>query len=353
MTSETEDLAALGWGPFFQSQLSLEEIGTLVPARVMAVHRDAVVASGAGLSEIRLPQRYDLDDHNAGATVGDWVLTGPDANRIERLLERRSLFRRKAAGRDARIQSIAANIDTLFIVSSCNLDFNAARIERYLALAGEAGVEPLLLLTKGDLADDPHAYIDEARKLAPSLLVTVCDARDPAVIGYLEPWLGNGQTVALVGSSGVGKTTLMNTLSGETQATADIREDDAKGRHTTTVRSLHRLPSGAWLVDTPGMRELQLADAREGVDGVFADIVELASECRFSDCRHETEPGCAVRAAVAAGQLDEDRLDRFRKLRREDAFNTATIAEKRARSRDLGKLYRSIQRDKRNLKGGD
>lgn len=348
MNPSQYDLAGLGWGPSFQSQLTLDEIKVTTPARVVAVHRDAVEAAGTGFAGLRLPQRYDLGGDGGTATVGDWLLVDRGAGRIVRLLERRSLFRRKAAGRESRIQPIVANVDTLLIVSSCNQDFNVARTERYLALAAEAGVEPLLVLTKADLADDPEAFAAEARKAMPSLLVTTCNAQEPAIGQYLEPWLGRGQTLALVGSSGVGKTTLVNTLSGSDDATAPIREDDAKGRHTTTTRSLHPLPTGAWLADTPGMRELQLADAAEGLGDVFGDIVALESRCRFTDCRHDNEPGCAVRGAIETGELDPERLKRFLKLRREEALNSATIAERRAHSRQLGKLYRSIQREKQN-----
>ena len=191
------------------------------------------------------------------------------------------------------------------------------------------------------------------RDLARGLLVLACDARSPAVGDYLAPWLKRGQTLALVGSSGVGKSTLVNTLAGTSLATNAIREDDAKGRHTTTHRSLHQLPSGAWLVDMPGIRELQLADVKEGVEGVFEDIVALERECRFTDCRHETEPGCAVRAAIDEGTLDPARLERFRKLQREEARNTQTLAERHAHFRSRGKLYKSILREKQERQGGE
>jgi len=348
MNASNETLAGLGWSSFFQSQIGPDELREHVPARVTAVHRDAVVVAGAEFSELRLPQRFGAEAESGQATAGDWVLLDRGRTRIVRLLDRRSLFKRRAAGRESRIQLIAANVDTLLIVSSCNDDFNVARIERYLALAREAEAEPLLVLTKSDLAEDAEDYAREGRRIAPNLMVIACDARDPGVQQVLAPWLGRGQTLALVGSSGVGKSTLVNALAGESLPTASIREDDSKGRHTTTARSLHRLAGGAWLVDTPGMRELQLADAREGIDALFDDIVALGAGCRFADCRHETEPGCAVQAAIAAGELDPMRLERFRKLRREEAFNSASIAERHARFRAQGKLYRAIVRAKRD-----
>ncbi len=346
MNTNTSDLAALGWSPFFQAQLTDDEIGSLLPARVTAVHRDEIVVALPGDGDRRIPQRYDLGGETGQATVGDWVLLDAEATAVARLLDRASLFKRRAAGRESRIQLLAANVDTLLVVSSCNQDFNPARIERYLALATDAGVEPILLLTKSDLAEDVASFEAAGRELARGLLVVACDARSPAVGDYLAPWLKRGQTLALVGSSGVGKSTLVNTLAGTSLATNAIREDDAKGRHTTTHRSLHGLPSGAWLVDMPGMRELQLADLKGGVESLFEDIVALEGECRFTNCRHETEPGCAVLAAIEEGTLDPTRLERFRKLQREEARNTKTLAEHHAHYRAQGKLYKSIIREK-------
>lgn len=330
-------LGALGWKPFFQSQLDLDELETTIPARIAAVHRgriDLIRPSGPDSADTR----HDLP---AGAlAVGDWVLSDPGTATPLRLLDRSSLLQRRAAGTGREAQLIAANIDTLFVTSSCNADFNPARLERYLALAAQSDITPVLVLTKADMADSAEDYAAQASDLARGLIVETVDARDPESLRGLRAWCGKGQTVGFVGSSGVGKSTLVNTLTGDDQDTAGIREDDAKGRHTTTSRSLHRMPTGAWLIDTPGMRALRLYDVAEGVETVFSDIANLAHDCRFSDCGHDTEPGCAVRAAIADGLLDPARLARWQKLEREDRLNTASIAERHAADRALGRMYR-------------
>lgn len=347
MTNEPIALADYGWSPHFQSQLDPNEIDNLVPVRVIVVHRTRLDVTGpeftgriAGL---------DSGDEEGRATVGDWLLIDRATLAPRRLLARKSLFKRKAAGTGRRVQLIAANVDTLFIVSSCNQDFNSARLERYLALAREAGVMPVVVLTKSDLTDDPGVYAAQAVKLMPGLLVESLDARSVEEVSRLSPWCGRGQTVALVGSSGVGKSTIVNTLSGAAiQSTAAIREDDAHGRHTTRGRSLHRLVAGGWLLDTPGMRELQLADVESGIEEVFADIIALAGECRFADCRHEAEPGCAIRTAIEGGRLDAERLKRFRKLANEERRNSEAIHERRARERGFGRMVRDVHKNKKD-----
>ncbi len=343
----TPTLTDLGWSPFFQSQLSIEDLENLIAARVIAAHRGAVDVLTT-TSELRLSlPNTDMTDDDV-PTVGDWVLVNPDTGTLERLLSRTSIFKRKAPGHDRRTQLIAANVDTLFIVSSCNQDFNTARLERYLVLAGEAGVTPVIVLTKADLCEDVSPYTEEASRLGSVSFVEVINATSQDSVEKLIPWCVTGQTVAFVGSSGVGKSTLLNSLSGEpVQATQSIRDDDAKGRHTTSGRSLHHLPSGGWVLDTPGMRELQLSDVEQGLGQVFADIFDLALQCRFSDCAHLAEPGCAVKDAVSRGDLNEQRLLRFQKLSAEDARNTESLAERRFKDKKFGKLIKGVKQHRK------
>ena len=342
-----KQLDSLGWRSFFAAQVDADS--ACAPARVVAVHRQRVEVVGEGFHA-----HVALSGKSAAyrLTVGDWVLVDSDGPRIDRVLERFGAFKRGAAGTSGTVQLIAANVDTVFIVTSANRDFNVARLERYLAVAYEAGAFPVVVITKADTVESAEPYVARARSLGGSLLVEAMDARVPDDVDRLRPWCGPGQTVALLGSSGVGKSTLVNTLTGASLETRAVREDDQRGRHTTTSRSMHRLPQGGWMIDTPGMRELRLVESGDALDDVFSEVSALAADCRFSDCHHEAEPGCAVRAAIDSGALDPGRLERYHKLQAEERRSTETIAQRRARDRALGHFYRSVLAQSRRGKGG-
>lgn len=342
-------LQQLGWRNFYSQQLTLEDLEACEPARIASVHRSGVAAlSERGHVDLVVPRDMQREGVAAVLTVGDWVLVDRGTARLRRRLDRLSAIVRVAAGSETQPQAIAANLDTLFVVTSCNHDFNASRLERYMAVALDAGVDAVIVLTKADLCDDPDDYAQRAATCAPRARILAVNATEPSDCRRLEPWLGAGQTVAFVGSSGVGKSTLVNALSGaERQATAAIREDDSRGRHTTTSRQLIPMPGGAWLIDTPGMRELKVGSVESGVDSAFADVTALASDCRFRDCAHADDEGCALRAAVADGRLDARRLDSYLKLQREAARASRTLHERRGSERRTGKLYKAIQRRRR------
>ena len=315
----------LGWSADYSDQITDDET-TLIPARVTALHRHRVEAMAAdGPIELLCPPNLSV----AAMAVGDWVLH--DGQRVVRGLARQSILQRRAPGTGAETQLIAANVDTIFVVSSCNADFNPARLERYLVLAHSAGIEPVIVLTKADRAE-AAPFVAEAKALSEGLVVLAINAKSPESVQALATWCQAGKTVVLLGSSGVGKSTISNSLGGREQATGDIREEDAKGRHTTTARNLLPLASGGWLIDTPGVRELQLTDVADGIDLLFSDLINLSAQCRFRDCEHDQEPGCAVRAAMASGTLDPNRLSRWRKLVAEEKTNSAAMVAAKTRA---------------------
>lgn len=351
-------LHELGWNHFFQSQLTLESLETGLPFRVTGVQRNLIECLGLdvqGQSQtIQLstyPWRNEAPENHPA--VGDWLLLDQGLQ-PQYLLERKTLLKRRSAGREALLQLIAANIDTLFVVTSCNEEFNINRIERYLALAAESSIDVVVVLTKADLCLDVSVYVDVLRAGYPHLPVEIVNATDAQEVARLALWCVSGQTIALLGSSGVGKSTITNSLTGSSaQATAAIREQDSKGRHTTTSRSLHRLQGGGILLDTPGMRELQMVDCAEGIQATFADIEQLAEECRFHDCQHLSEPGCAVLQAVKEGGLEQRRLDNYHKLMAEQARNSESVAEKRQHDRELGRFYKQAKASAKRFKSRD
>lgn len=340
-------LANLGWQPFFQQQLSIEDWDEFQPARIVEYHKSSLeIATEAGKHTLALSRSM------TNLAVGDWVLLDESRNFV-RALDRKSCFRRKSAGHQISEQLIAANVDTAFIVCSLNEDFNLNRIERYLSVVNDAGADPVVVLSKMDICSDPDSLRAEVQSLDSLLCVEMVNSLKTESVSGLMHWCKPGKTLVLLGSSGAGKSTLVNSLMNEEiQATSNIRESDSKGKHTTTRRSLLLMPDGAMILDTPGMRELQLADCEAGVSTTFADIELIAERCRFSDCQHDSEPDCAVKKAIEAGELDERRLINYLKLLREQAINGASLAERRSNDRELSRYYKKVQRESKQLKRG-
>jgi len=312
-------LSQLGWDASWEAAFEPYRQDGVVPARVGVKHHGPCVLLTEQGEMGGIPAGK-LGDDDLPA-VGDWVVARPVPGErkavIEAVLPRRTSFNRKEAFKRTAAQVVAANVDTVFLVTSFGPDLNPRRMERYLTAAWESGSEPVIVLTKLDLALDPDGEALELEAIAYGVPVLRVSAVTGEGLESLSPYLAEGRTVALLGSSGVGKSTLVNRLAGrEVLAVKEIRSD-GRGRHTTTHRELVALPGGGVLLDTPGMRELQLWDAPTGITATFADIEELAAECRFADCSHEREPGCAIRAALAAGTLDRDRWASYCKLQRE------------------------------------
>ncbi|MFQ5528376.1 MAG: ribosome small subunit-dependent GTPase A [Thermoanaerobaculia bacterium] len=342
-----------GWNDSWAERLSEADVEGGIAARVVAEHRELFrVHTGSEEIAARIAGRLRhvaLSSAELPA-VGDWVVIDSADERgdalIQNILPRRSVFSRKAAGKRTDEQIVAANVDTVWIVSPADADRNPARIERYLTMVWESGASPVVVLSKADLSPAPERTIAEVAERvigAPSHAVSAISG---AGLDELEQYLAPGSTIALLGPSGAGKSTLINRLAGqEVMRTAEVRDSDSKGRHTTTHRQLVLLPSGALLLDTPGLRELQLWSAEEGLEKSFADIEALAAGCRFSDCGHDSEPGCAVQAAIRAGTLDLARFESFRKLEKELAYLErkqdvrADLAE-RQRWKEITKDYR-------------
>jgi ribosome biogenesis GTPase len=316
-----------GWSDALRRDFAPFAARELIPARITVQQRGQYgLVTDLGELTGQVSGRLAHDAEGGGyPAVGDWVAVAArpteQAATIHAVLPRRTAFVRRAADTVTVAQVVAANVDVALLVASMNADLNQRRLERYLATAWQSGATPVVVLTKADLAEDPEGEIAEAESVAfgaPVLAVSAVTGEGMDALGAL---LKPGETAVLVGSSGVGKSSLVNALAGEMlMATAAIREDDARGRHTTTHRELIRLPSGALILDTPGMRELGLFDADEGLSATFEDIEDLAASCRFGDCHHGNEPGCAVRAALGRGELDPGRWKSFVKLQKELAF---------------------------------
>jgi ribosome biogenesis GTPase len=352
-------LQELGWSPFFEDRAEVRARGDLRVARIVEQQRGLYAVDGEveGLAEVSGRLRHDAVAPADFPIVGDWVLVASaDTDRalIHTRLPRRSTIARKAAGRASNEQVIAANVDTLFVVTAFAGDLNPRRVERYLTTVWDAGAVPVVVVNKSDLTDDTAAAIADLRRRLGLAEVIAVSALSDEGLAPLAPYLRPATTVALVGSSGVGKSTIVNRLVGrDRQKVRPVSESDGRGRHTTTARQLIVLPGGGLLIDTPGMRELEPWADTEAVDSAFDDIAAAAANCRFADCTHTTEPQCAVLAQIAAGVIAADRLDNYRKLLRELAFeerkhDKAAAANVKRRWKQIHKA----QRDMYKLKNG-
>ena len=309
-------LNRLGWDDGWDASFADHRAAGLAPARVAIQHRGAYDLIGEQ-GELRASAATRLFKSDELPAVGDWVGVDPATNLVEVVLERRTSISRKEVWNAVREQVLAANIDVAFLVQALPLDFNVRRLERYLAMAWESGAQPVVLLTKTDLVDDVSPYLDQVEAVTLGACVALaCSARTGEGLDRLRPLLEPNLTAVLLGSSGVGKSTIVNALAGaELLRTQEIREDDHRGRHTTTHRELIVLPGGGVILDTPGIRELYLWDA--DLEQTFGDVEDLARRCRFSDCNHDREPGCAIQEALADGSLPAERWQSYVKLQRE------------------------------------
>ncbi len=346
------DFAAIGWPPAASVAEALAPWPGARLARVVAQHRSGYeLAQHPGHSfRAQAPAGWlrPRADPEARAVVGDWVALDAAGKQILAVLPRHALLKRAAAGEHYQQQLIAANIDHVLLVSGMDADFNAKRIERYLLLIAASGARPVLVLSKLDKCGDPAQYTGQLAALADSgIPVYALNAKDPAQVAVLHPYLSPGKSAVLVGSSGAGKSTLTNTLLGvEKMKTQGVREADAKGRHTTTHRALIALPQGGCLIDTPGMRELKLSGDERFDEGLFAELDELAGQCRFSDCSHGNEPGCAVQAAIGEGRLTLERYQHYCKLKDERDSAAQTLAERRTQDKALSAKVKRHVKDK-------
>ncbi len=321
--NEHVDMAA--WGLTEPFQTAAADFPGLTVGRVVSQERGAyrvICAQGERSAAVSGKYRYEAQAPADYPAVGDIVIldTAPDPAVIHALLPRKSVFIRKAAGTGRSEQVVAANVDTVFLCMALNADFNLRRMERFLSIAWESGATPVVLLTKADLCDDVEGHVAAVSEIAIGADVLVTSSLEKDGCDAVLAYLAKGRTVALIGSSGIGKSTLINRLLGEERIRTGGLRNDEKGRHTTTHRELLLLPMGGVVMDTPGMRELGMWDAAEGLEKTFADIEALAQTCRFADCKHQGEPGCAVRAAIQSGALPQERWLSYQKLQTENAY---------------------------------
>jgi ribosome biogenesis GTPase / thiamine phosphate phosphatase len=354
-----QSLEALGWSARLEEAFGPHRAAGLEPARVALEHTHiyrVMFPGGEGLARVSGRLRHAALSRRDYPAVGDWVGIKPTAHAgrwsIHAVLPRTSQFGRKVAGNRTEEQVVAANVDTVFLVAGLDGDFNPRRLERYLILAWESGAQPVVLLNKADVTDDVDSFLRETASVAAGVPVHAMSTKTGLGLDALSQYLAPGRTLAFLGSSGVGKSSIINRLVGqELLKTRDVRASDSRGRHTTTHRELVPLPGGALVIDTPGMREIQLWDVGEGLGEVFDDIQSLAAGCRFRDCGHRAEPGCAVRQAVEEGVLDAGRLGNYLKLQDEIRATEARTDQRalleRKRIEKIGsKLAKKIYKDR-------
>ena len=321
-----------------------------IPARVTAVHKERYeIVCQHGITHAKLKTKEYYVDTQDFPTAGDFVMVNYIENgdsQITATLPRRTFFSRREPGPIPREQAVAANFDYIFIMQSLNQDFSPKRLERYLTLAWQSGATPVILLTKADLVEDYWDYLTQVERVAAGVNIHVVSAHTGYGLPRLNAYLLPGTTVVFLGSSGVGKSSLVNALAGEEiMAVSAIREDDSKGRHTTTHRQLIRLKNGVMIIDTPGMRELGMTDAAEGLVSAFSDVERFLGKCRFSDCSHEREPGCAIQAAIAAGELELSRWESYRKLKEESIDKAEMLRRKQEWSKGVAKFSKQRKKE--------
>jgi ribosome biogenesis GTPase len=350
------DLAALGWSEFFERAFQPYRERGHFAGRVVLEHRGSYrlyTEQGELSARVRGKLRFDSESAADFPAIGDWVsVAAPERGgppQIHAVLPRRSKFSRKAAGQNSEEQVVAANVDTVFLVQGLDHDFNLRRLERYLVAAFESNAAPVVILSKADLCEDVDQKVFAAESVTPGTPVHAISSVTGLGIEALDQYIQPGVTVAFLGSSGAGKSTLINRIVGEEiQKTAEVREHDSRGRHTTTHRELLVLERGGLLVDTPGMRELQLWDAGASLSEAFSDVESIAASCYFSNCRHQNEPGCAVRDALGDGSLDASRYESYVKLERELEYLDSRMDERlnlkrKNREKKLHRAYRMIK----------